>query len=140
MGAALNLIGERFGRLVVVDRYPIARDPYHRWWMCKCDCGADTISETSALRMGVKKSCGCLHQEIVTKHGMRKSHLHNVWANIKYSACKRYGVVLYPEWDDFKTFMEWAFSVGYKEDPKMTLKRKDRSLGFHPDNCIWVSR
>lgn len=38
MPAALNLIGERFGRLTVVEKcdYKINRGLV---WKCKCDCG-----------------------------------------------------------------------------------------------------
>lgn len=55
----LNLEGMKFNNLTVIA--PAGTDGrQHRLWECKCDCGATTYATTSDLRMGHKKSCGCL--------------------------------------------------------------------------------
>lgn len=68
-----DLIGKRFGRLMVLDyvysnRY---RAPY---WRCLCDCGNEVIARGSELKVGNVRSCGCFHRdnmsEIHTTHGM----------------------------------------------------------------------
>jgi hypothetical protein len=42
-----------------------------------------------------------------------------------------------PEFDDFPRFYEWAIKAGYR-DVGETLRRKDETLPYSPDNCYWV--
>ena len=56
-----NLIGERFGRLVVVDY--IGRRNNKTYWRCKCDCGNICEAPTNLLTTGQKVSCGCKNEE-----------------------------------------------------------------------------
>ena len=51
-----NITGQRFGRLVVVEKSLIQPDS----WICKCDCGNSTIVTKHNLTSGKTKSCGCL--------------------------------------------------------------------------------
>lgn len=58
-----NLIGQRFGKLVVIDYADFNISPQGRrrlQWKCHCDCGNDTLAMDNSLRAGYKKSCGCL--------------------------------------------------------------------------------
>lgn len=55
-----NLIGQRFGKLVVLKRGPdIGQQPS---WICQCDCGQIThpIMGSNLRRKNGTKSCGCL--------------------------------------------------------------------------------
>jgi hypothetical protein len=58
----IDLAGQRFGRLVVLDyadsNYGATR------WRCRCDCGNETIVASRMLRIGDTKSCGCLRREM----------------------------------------------------------------------------
>jgi hypothetical protein len=58
---AKDLVGERFGRLVVVEKAHKQRGK--QYWKCKCDCGNTTISIGWQLEGGLAKSCGCLRRE-----------------------------------------------------------------------------
>lgn len=61
---ALELTGQRFGRLVVVERRETTKSGTYKW-MCKCDCGRETICiGRNLLRSGGTKSCGCLALEL----------------------------------------------------------------------------
>ena len=53
-----NLIGQRFGKLIVVKSLGIYN--HHQYWLCQCDCGNFYISYTRNLKQGWLKSCGCL--------------------------------------------------------------------------------
>ena len=57
MGAKLNLTGQRFGKLTVLRPAEIIRG--RTAWVCRCDCGQETVVRTSCLRSGHTKSCGC---------------------------------------------------------------------------------
>ena len=65
MGKALDLIGQRFGRLTVIEK--IGTKNSKVMWKCKCDCGNYTESSTSSLRKGDSRSCGCLRYANVAK-------------------------------------------------------------------------
>lgn len=55
----IDISGQRFGRLIVLDKSPIKKDR-HVCWNCKCDCGAYIIATGKDLRAGNIQSCGCL--------------------------------------------------------------------------------
>lgn len=59
-----DLIGQRFGKLVVIDKSISRWNKLH--WVCKCDCGNETIVSTSGLKSGHTQSCGCFQDEIAS--------------------------------------------------------------------------
>lgn len=71
MGKFKNIVGERFGRLVVESLFGKRKAKY--LWKCKCDCGKEVITTANSLRSGKRTSCGCLKIErmIETKTGKR---------------------------------------------------------------------
>lgn len=54
-----SLIGERFGKLLVIERTENNRFN-HVCYKCKCDCGGEIIVDSTNLRQGITNSCGCL--------------------------------------------------------------------------------
>jgi len=71
-----NLIGQRFGRLLVVElvdifsyQYQYARKRITQKWKCVCDCGNEKIANTFYLkyRKSEVKSCGCYGKEMHLK-------------------------------------------------------------------------
>ena len=62
---AKNLIGERFGKLTVVDKADdeLQKTSLRLLWKCICDCGNECIKDTNSLTMGNTISCGCLHSQ-----------------------------------------------------------------------------
>ena len=71
----INLTGQRFGRLEVVERAP--RPAYHSdskaWWLCKCRCGEFITVNGQSLRNGRTKSCGCLRNDRTREHYHNKA-------------------------------------------------------------------
>ena len=57
----LDLKGERFGRLVVLED---AGNNQHSQstWRCRCDCGTEKVVSVNSLRTGSTRSCGCLRR------------------------------------------------------------------------------
>lgn len=53
-----NLLGKRFGRLVVTEMLPYRLNG-NIAWSCKCDCGNTAVVRSSDLMKGNTKSCGC---------------------------------------------------------------------------------
>lgn len=66
VGKFFDLTGQRFGRLVVIER---AENRIYQCggtcgqWKCQCDCGEIVIKTSQGLRSGKSKSCGCLRLE-----------------------------------------------------------------------------
>lgn len=57
----LDLTGQRFGRLTVVA--PAENIGRRTAWLCRCDCGRETVVKTGRLRGGRTVSCGCAYRE-----------------------------------------------------------------------------
>lgn len=62
MSKVIDLVGRRFGRLIVVsraenDRWGAAR------WLCRCDCGLERTVSGNNLQRGMTRSCWCLRRE-----------------------------------------------------------------------------
>lgn len=64
MSKVRELSGQRFGRLIVIERKNNDKKGNSRW-LCKCDCGRTKIILGSSLKSGLTKSCGCLRKEII---------------------------------------------------------------------------
>ncbi len=58
---AADLTGMTFGRLTAVRRTENKKDKV--MWECRCSCGRTAIVSAHNLRLGLKKSCGCLMRE-----------------------------------------------------------------------------
>ena len=59
MGKVINEIGNKYGKLTVIERY-IDKNCSKAKWLCKCECGNTTIVLGKSLRNGNTRSCGCL--------------------------------------------------------------------------------
>lgn len=59
MSKFIDLTGQRFGRLTVIERVQNTKTGQTRW-LCRCTCGCETTVNGHELRNGDTKSCGCL--------------------------------------------------------------------------------
>ena len=53
----LDLTGQRFGKLTVLR--PAENIGVRTAWLCRSDCGSETVVKTCHLRSGKSTSCGC---------------------------------------------------------------------------------
>lgn len=69
------MIGLRFGRLTVKNFAGSSKTSGGREarWICKCDCGVETVVLARCLRAGNTTSCGCYNREISTTHGLSQT-------------------------------------------------------------------
>lgn len=141
-----DIVGKRFGKLVVLDEYIKSESPRGTKWKCLCDCGNETFVYRGKLTIGHTKSCGCTNRKY---KGLSNHKLYSVYANMKdrcYNesnhAFHNYGgkgIKLCQEWyDDFIVFYNWAMSNGYKEG--LTIERVNSKKDYCPENCEWITK
>ena len=76
MRKKLQLAGQRFGRLLVIEE--AGKNKFGKFlWRCLCDCGKETIVIGSHLVNKITRSCGCLNAEsggnYLREHGQRNT-------------------------------------------------------------------
>lgn len=151
MAKFIDITGQVFGRLTVVEIDQGRNSPGRFFWKCQCICGNIKTVNASNLR-GTTRSCGCLFREMLlkrnTKHGLRYTPEWHVWAqmigrcnNPKNKGYKNYGgrgiTIEDHRWLDFKNFIA---DVGLRPDPKSMLDRLDNEKGYYKDNVAWRYR
>ena len=65
----VDLVGKRFGRLVVTEM--IYKDGEHTKVRCKCDCGNEIVRIATYLTSGETQSCGCYHKQRMSETNVK---------------------------------------------------------------------
>ena len=158
-----SCIGQKFGRLTVIERAEDAVNPDESKsvrYKCKCDCGNEKIVRKFHLVSGATVSCGCFYKE--KRYGKRthgfshKERLYSLWLNIKdrcynpnnnrYSSYGGRGITICDEWkNDYVSFRNWCMSNGYREEIRdsgrnnLTIDRINVDGNYEPDNCRFIT-
>ena len=148
MPAALDLVGQRFGRLVLLGESP--RTKQERRWVVQCDCGSPkkTLPQ-NALTGGTSQSCGCLHRERCRKHGGWGTPLYGIYKSALWRCSDKAtgrsrrdyyerGIRVCPEWKA----SYWAFCeyMGPRPGPGYTMDRIDNDGHYEPGNVRWATK
>lgn len=71
----IDLTGQQFGRLTVLEKSDKKTANGNTNWVCLCACGHKSIVDGYSLRTGQTQSCGCLRREMARKHKKSKEFL-----------------------------------------------------------------
>lgn len=144
MTAAIDITGQRFGKLVAIRRDGTSK---HRQalWLLHCDCGGFTHALVGELRFGKRKACSCGRSR--PTHGMHDTRLYSVWegmesrclrpSHVRFARYGGRGITICPEWLDFPAFAEWALQSGYADN--LQIDRIDNGGNYEPANCRFVT-
>lgn len=97
MRKRIDLSGETFGRLTVIEKADKTYKYGGTAWRCKCECGNDIVVSYKNLVSGHTKSCGCYNRELCSKRrakakpGMRFGRL----TIIKKSGYDKFGSIMW---------------------------------------------
>jgi hypothetical protein len=158
MTGLIDLTGQRFGRLIAIERTAPLSKSREAWWRCFCDCGNTKITTSRYLRTGISSSCGCLASELTTtrnrqtftKHGeaAQITPEYMAWASMK-SRCynskgKKYalyggrGINICDRWrESFEAFLD---DIGRRPSPNHSIDRYPNGDGnYEPGNVRWAT-
>lgn len=153
-----DVTGRKFGRLTAVQLSSMERrDAY---WMCRCDCGSETVVALGKLRLGKTVSCGCAKADANRTRNLQHGGFSGEKATPEYSSWQamkarclresheardRYagrGIVVCDRWlhgedgkHPFQCFLE---DMGPRP-AGTTLDRVNNDGGYEPSNCRWAT-
>lgn len=137
---------QRFGRLFVLQTGQI-EGTYRYMAVCRCDCGSSLVRvRFDALTSGATVSCGCVHLEAITTHGLtgtvhidRWRHMMSRCHDERDEAYPDYGgrgISVCAEWHDPAVFSD-GLPAGYW--PGAHMDRINNDGNYEPGNVRWAT-
>lgn len=149
-----DITGQRFGRLIVVERD--RSEHGQRYWRLRCDCGNEHVAQGTHLKSGSVQSCGCLQGGTTATlfNGLGEIGGQH-WNRIAKAAVRRsrtlpYDLTIEQGWALFLKQnrrcaltgrqLSFKFTPGSNGVTTASLDRIDSDHGYVLDNVQWVHK
>jgi len=147
-GRFMDRMGQRFGKLVVIQRLENVPNGGGTRWLCRCDCGTEIPATGSSLSAGHTQSCGCKRRRPKTGYLPGEASKNKVLLGYKQGAQSRGYDWDLPDEDFFRLIVLDCFYCG--APPSCTLiaspnsgeftynglDRRDNSKGYVLENVV----
>lgn len=132
MGKFRDLTGQKFGRLTAIKRVEDYIEPssgrHRARWLCKCDCGNETIVlDGNLIKKNGVKSCGCLRRDFA--YNLNKS-------TNKYDLTGEYGIgytskgeEFYFDLEDYELIKDYCWYINNRK--YVCSKVDNKQILFH---------
>jgi len=162
MSKAISMVGNKYGKLLILEDIRESYDNNRPKWSCRClcDCGNEKIISRYSILKGHSQSCGCYKNELSALR-LHKTRAHDrieagnkfVFAYYKTGA-KRRSIYFGLSFEEFKDLINKpCFYCGSEPSNKMTnswrsnseytesfvyqgIDRVSSSKGYELDNCV----
>lgn len=147
-----NLIGKKYGMLLVIGEGPRDKKDRRQKWICQCDCGSQRIVSSKNLQLDRTKDCGCKYIDRIKQQGIRRRKpqgvaLENKVLDSYARNAKRKCLVFELNRDEFVKLMNG--NCFYCDIPLSTVKRSsydeikyngidrlNNNMGYTHDNVV----
>ena len=127
----LNLVGQRFGKLVVLKAIDQRTNQQTQIWECKCDCGNICYVTSNHLTQNNTKSCGCLQNHSYGELKIQEILNEN---NISYKAeykfddlpNRRYDFAIFNKQKEIIQLIEFDGEQHYIETPFFKISLREQ--------------
>ncbi len=160
MGKCIDLTGQKFGRLTVISRAGKTKRGAVKW-LCKCNCGNETVVIGDDLRKGATRSCGCLAKDIISNrmkgctphnktHGKAGTLIYKEWSEMKRRCLNSHdnnyhnyggrGIKVCDRWrNGFEAFYEDVSKLQHFGEKGYSLDRINNDGDYEPNNVRWAT-